>query len=113
MGLMAIGSFILLSAVNYTGLAAAVIAFGFAAGGLLPVWGMMVAKSFGQYGFGRALGVMNLTMMPITAMAAPFAGRMYDTFGSYDMAFQVYIGIIIAAAILLTFLKFPDEGSVS
>ena len=113
MGLMALGSLILLSAANYMGLAAAVIAFGFAAGGLLPVWGMMVAKSFGPHSFGRALGVMNLAMMPITALAAPFAGRMYDNFGSYDVAFQVYIGIIIMAAILLYFLKFPDEGSVA
>ena len=109
---MMLGSGILILAKGYWGIAAAVLMFGLAAGGLLPVWGAMVAKSFGKNGFGRALGVMNLAMMPITSLAAPFAGTIYDWTGGYTIAFAIFIGLLVLAAGLLTFLTFPDEKTV-
>jgi MFS family permease len=111
--LMTAGTLTLSQVSNYTGLAAGAILFGLAAGGLLPVWGAMVAKSFGRIWFGRALGAMNLAMAPITLLSAPYAGFIYDMKQSYELAFLSYCGFLAIAAVSLLFLKFPGEAGTA
>lgn len=109
--LMIIGSAILSQSANYVGVAVGAIAFGLAAGGLLPVWGALVARSFGPARFGRALGAMNLAMTPITLLSAPYAGFVFDQTGSYTVAFGSYCGLLVIALVALALLRFPDlEG---
>lgn len=108
--LMTAGTLILSQVTSYTGLATGAILFGLAAGGLLPVWGAMVARSFGRIWFGRALGAMNLAMAPITLLSAPYAGYIYDLNQSYELAFLSYCGFLFIAALSLAFLKFPGEA---
>ena len=88
-------------------LAAGCIPLGIAAGGLLPVWGSMVARGFGRRSFGRALGLMNPAMMPLTLAGPPLTGRTYDLTGSYDLAFGVFIGGLVIAGLLLLALRWP------
>ncbi|MDJ0657004.1 MAG: MFS transporter [Xanthomonadales bacterium] len=107
--LLVLGSLTLSSATSYAAIAAGVVLFGLAAGGLLPVWSAMVARSFGPAGFGRALGAMNLAMMPITMLSAPFAGWVYDATGGYAMVFQAYMATVILAALVLVPLRFPSS----
>ena len=108
MGLMAGALIVMLSVSGYAGLAAGCVLLGFAAGGQLPVWGAMVAKGFGRRSFGRALGIMNPAMMPITLVGPPLAGRIFDRTGSYDLAFQVYLGALVVGALVLLPLRFPQ-----
>ena len=105
--LMIAGAWILSHFTQAAGMFAGAMLFGLAAGGLLPVWGAMVARSFGQALFGRALGAMNLAMAPITLLSAPYAGFMFDRYGNYDVAFLSYCGILLIGAVALTLLRFP------
>lgn len=109
--LMIGGSLMLGSLETYKGLAGGAILFGLAAGGLLPVWGAMVARSFGPARFGRALGAMNLAMAPITLLSAPYAGYLFDRYGSYEYAFLSYCGILAVAALALAPLRFPEPAN--
>ena len=43
---------------------------------------------------------MNPAMMPFTLLAAPFAGRMYDRTGSYEIAFGAGLVALALAALL-------------
>ena len=106
--LMIIGSAVLSQSRDYAGIAAGAIAFGLAAGGLLPVWGALVARSFGPARYGRALGAMNLAMAPITLLSAPYAGFIFDRTGAYATAFLSYCGILLLAALALVPLRFPE-----
>lgn len=105
--LMIAGGWMLSQHTQEAGLFSGAILFGLAAGGLLPVWGAMVARSFGQTLFGRALGAMNLAMAPITLLSAPYAGYMFDRFGNYEIAFLSYCGILLFGAVALALLRFP------
>jgi predicted MFS family arabinose efflux permease len=103
------GTLVLSQAASYTALAAGAVLFGLAAGGLLPVWGAMVARSFGPARFGRALGAMNLAMAPVTLLSAPYAGYLFDRFGSYEWAYASYAAVLTMAALALVPLRFPAD----
>jgi MFS family permease len=103
------GTLVLSQAASYTALAAGAVLFGLAAGGLLPVWGAMVARSFGPARFGRALGAMNLAMAPVTLLSAPYAGYLFDRFGSYEWAFASYAAVLAVAALAPVPLRFPAD----
>jgi MFS family permease len=105
--LMIAGAAILSQSDGYGTVAVGAVAFGLAAGGLLPVWGALVARSFGPERFGRALGAMNLAMTPITLLSAPYAGFLFDRTGSYATAFGSYCVILLIALAALVPLKFP------
>ncbi len=112
MGLMAIGFLGLLSARSYPGIALACLPLGLAAGGLLPIWGAMIAQGFGAADYGRALGLINPVMMPFTFAAPPVTGWVFDTMGNYDWAFRGFLVALIIAALLLATLKLPARESV-
>lgn len=106
---MGVGTLVLSQALSYAALVAGAVLFGLAAGGLLPVWGAMVARSFGPARFGRALGAMNLAMAPVTLLSAPYAGYLFDRFGSYELAFATYAAVLAVAAMALLPLRFPVD----
>jgi MFS family permease len=106
---MGVGTLVLSQAASYGALAAGAVLFGLAAGGLLPVWGAMVARSFGPARFGRALGAMNLAMAPLTLASAPYAGHVFDSFGSYEWVFVSYAAVLGIAALALVPLRFPPD----
>jgi MFS family permease len=89
---------------------AAALLLGLAGGGLLPVWGAMVARSFGAARVGQALGAMNLAMAPLTITAAPFAGRIFDATGGYRPAFLSYLAVLAAGALALRLLPLHEAS---
>lgn len=107
--LMIVGALLLGQSAAAPGLLAGVVLFGLAAGGLLPVWGALVARGFGQRSFGRALGCMNLAMTPITLLSAPYAGYLFDRYGSYSPAFLSYCGILTLGLLALAALRLPPH----
>jgi MFS family permease len=107
MGLMAIGFLGLLSARSYPGIALSCLPLGLAAGGLLPIWGAMIAQGFGAADYGRALGLMNPVMMPFTFAAPPATGWVFDTMGNYDWAFRSFLVALLVAALLLATVRLP------
>ncbi len=83
---------------------------GLAAGGILPVWGALMAQIFGVANFGRAMGFQApfITAGALTALAV--VGRIRDQTGSYVLAFQVFVGVLGVAAAILVALRMPEPA---
>ncbi len=84
---------------------------GLAAGGMLPVWGAMMAKVFGLVSYGRAMGLMGplitLCVMPGFAVA----GRLFDATGSYQLCLYLFAGVTVVSMVLLVPLKLTASES--
>lgn len=108
--LVMVGLGCFLAASDYNLLLAGAVAIGLAAGGMLPVWGSLLARIFGAASYGRVMGLMNPVIMPVTLLAPPFAGLMHDVTGSYRVAFAVFAGILVISLILLPLIRVPRRG---
>ncbi|MEM7020205.1 MAG: MFS transporter [Pseudomonadota bacterium] len=86
--------------------------FGFGAGGMVPMQGATVAYVFGRASFGRVMGAMRPAMAVIQLIGVPFAGWVFDTTGSYDPAFVVFIGFYVMAAFAVWWLKIPRRQAL-
>lgn len=87
------------------------ITMGLSAGGRLPVWNAMVAAAFGAGSFGRAMGLMSPIMLPLSFAGAPLGGWIHDRTGSYDLAFQGGLVVLVVAALLACSLRLPARSS--
>jgi MFS family permease len=99
------GQIILLNADTYSVLIIGSTIFGFGMGGIVPIHGSIVSALFGQAGFGYIMGLMRPAMMPIMVMGIPFAGWIFDTTGQYDLAFEVFLGLYLIAAVSIGFVE--------
>ncbi len=84
---------------------------GFSAGAFLPLLGAIVTQSFGVASFARVVGLVG----PFTTLAAlgPWlAGGIRDTHGSYDAAWQLFIALLVPAAVALIFLR-PERAAAA
>ena len=82
----------------------ACLLLGLSTGGMFPLWSLMTAQQFGEAAFGRALGLMNFMMVPLTAVASPLAGWIYDRTKSYDgviLGSMCVLGLAIFALLWL------------
>jgi MFS family permease len=98
-----VGSALLILAMEpgHAGMLAGSFVLGLAAGGMLPVWGALMAHIFGLANYGRAMGLMGpiitLCVMPGFAVV----GRMVDTLGSYSPTLYLFAGLCLVSAVLL------------
>ncbi len=94
---------------GYPLMVAASALVGLAAGGMLPVWGAMMAQAFGLASYGRAMGLMmpliTLCIMP----AFPLVGRLYDMSGSYVTSLNLFALLAGASALLLLPLRLQSR----
>lgn len=74
---------------------------GLAAGGMLPVWGMMVGEAFGVAAFGRAMGTMSPLITLLVMPTFPVVGFLVDSTGSYTLIFALFIGMCALGALAL------------
>lgn len=82
---------------------------GIATGGELPLWAALVAERFGARSFGGVLGLMNPLNMLVTLLAVRFVGQAFDARGDYTLAFQVFIGAMLLATLLVLLIPGRDE----
>jgi len=110
-GLVIISFLLLAAEPGFALMALAAITMGLATGGMLPVWGAMLAKVFGLASYGRVMGMMGPLITLLVMPSFPIVGRLYDAYGSYQVALLVFTGICVLAAALLIPLKLePSEG---
>jgi predicted MFS family arabinose efflux permease len=82
--------------------------FGYGMGGVVPLQGALVGRLFGRERFGKALGNMRPAMFPLQIVGVPLAGWVFDTTGSYDPAFMLFLGLyLLTAVIALGFKELP------
>ncbi len=88
-------------------LLASVAVMGLAAGGILPVWGALMAAIFGVANFGRAMG-FQAPIIAVGAMAGyGIAGRAHGQTGSFVLAFQIFAVALGVAMLILLALRMP------
>ena len=93
---------VFISMTGYFALMLGAALLGLAAGGMLPVWGSILAVLFGAANYGRVMGMMNPLIMPLTLIGAPLAGFIFDARGAYDGAFMLFAGgLCVGLALLL------------
>ena len=83
--------------------------FGYGVGGVVPLHGIVVGKTFGRERFGAVLGLMRPAMFPVQILGVPFAGWVYDVTGSYALAFQILLGLYLLAAMAVGTYRAPDR----
>ena len=71
--------------------------------------GAIVGRTFGRSSFGSVLGIMRPAMFPIQILGVPFAGLVFDEFGSYEIAFRVFLLLYLIAIVSVCFYKRPVE----
>lgn len=84
--------------------------FGYGVGGVVPMHGSVVARTFGRERFGAVLGLMRPAMFPVQILGVPFAGWIYDTTGSYALAFQILLGVYGIAALAIACYRAPEAA---
>lgn len=104
---MAAGISILVISESYVLLKFSSLMMGFAAGGFLPLLGAIIASRFGPKAFGRTMGLIG-PFLTINAFAPQLAGWMRDTTGSYDVAFQIMVGLMIPVSLVMVLLRSPS-----
>jgi MFS family permease len=80
---------------------------GLAAGGMLPVWGAMMAQAFGLASYGRAMGLMGPLITLCVMPAFPLVGRLYDLTGNYVTSLYLLAALTAVSAMLLLPLRLP------
>src|SRR5690606_29944422 len=83
LALFSVAMVLLSSEPSYPLLLGTVMTLGLAAGGQLPLIGAIISARFGPAAFGSVMGLFYFCIRPV-ALAAPLAGWLRDTFGSYD-----------------------------
>lgn len=103
---MTVASFgLLLIAQATASLVTVCLLLGLSTGGMFPLWGLITAEYFDSASFGRALGLMNLAMVPLTAIAAPLAGWAHDLTGSYAGAIWGSMVMLVLAILIIGLLR--------
>jgi len=107
--LLALGYALLAIAPDYWLVVLACMSIGLAAGGMLPVWGMLTAEIFGLTSYGRAFGLMGPMIIIFVMVGFPLTGRLYDITGSFALCLWIYAGLMVVAAALLMPLRLPKN----
>ncbi|HYB41124.1 MAG TPA: MFS transporter, partial [Candidatus Methylomirabilis sp.] len=89
---------------DLTGFYGVGLAFGFAYGGVMPLYAIIVREYFGERIMGTLFGAVALTSTVAMALGPVVGGWLYDAFGSYAWMFVGSSAIgFAAAAIALAF----------
>jgi MFS family permease len=85
-------------------------AIGFAAGGMVPVWGAMMAQIFGLISFGKAMGLMGPLLTVCIVPGFTLIGRLVDTHGDYTFALLIFAITVFLGALLLLPLSLENPS---
>ena len=98
---------ILTFATTLTLLYAFAVLFGIGFGGRSPLTTAIRGDYFGRRSFGKILGISTVPLNILLLVAAPFAGYMYDTKGSYTSAFLILAALSFVGGVFFCWLKSP------
>ena len=98
---------ILIAQPSYAILLASMALFGVGVGGVYPLLATLTAAAFGSKSFGMVAGSMQLALLPVSIGLITFIGASHDRTGSYTLAFQVFIGVVLLASALVSQIRLP------
>ena len=108
--LLAIGFVLFATEPCYALIVVACVSIGLAAGGMLPIWGGLIASIFGVQSYGRAFGLMGPIITMFVMMGFPLVGRLYDVTGSFSFGLWISAALMGVAAILLVPLRISKKS---
>ena len=85
---------------------------GLGIGGNLPLSAALIARTFGPTAFGPMMGLKTMLMTPLVATGTPFAGWIFDTTGSYRIAFGVFLGLVVLSLGALWRVEVPMPATL-
>jgi MFS family permease len=109
-GLVIVGFLLMVMEPGFSLLLVAAGAIGFAAGGMVPVWGAMMAQIFGLISFGKAMGLMGPLLTVCIVPGFTLIGRLVDTHGDYTFALLIFAITVFLGALLLLPLSLENPS---
>jgi nitrate/nitrite transporter NarK len=83
----------------------AVMAFGLGWGGVYTILQLTVMESFGLKAAGKILGTITIMDALGGGLGIWLTGVLYSTFGSYDIAFRIFVVLICIAIVSATQIR--------
>jgi sugar phosphate permease len=94
-----VGSLLSLDILGFWAVAVFVPLFGLSHGGLVVLWPLTVGHDFGLRSFGAIAGVLGTVAASLGGAVGPVvAGAIYDSTGSYQGAFYLFIALLLVGA---------------
>jgi MFS family permease len=103
----ALGIAALIEVEGYPLMAGVVLLTGIGLGGTLPLSSAILARAFGRAAFGPMMGLMWPIAIPLQLAGPIFAAWIYDTTGSYRLAFMIFVGMLAIAIVLIRRVRLP------
>lgn len=79
--------------------------YGFGYSGMSPLNSFAISTAVGTPSFATATGVLRVVQAPLVLSASPLAGFIYDSTGSYQVAFMILAGLMAMACLGPFFIK--------
>jgi sugar phosphate permease len=74
----------------------------------IPLYTAIRVRYFGRKSIGSIQGSAAMIMMPFGVLAPVYVGWIFDRTGSYTSAFNLFIGLLVMAAVLMLFARPPS-----
>jgi len=105
--LQAVGMYIFINATTIQLLYLFVVVYGLGYGGVIPLTFALRADLFGRKNYATIAGI-SMAMATIGTVAAPiFAGYLYDVTQTYNLAFYIFMGMIVVSGVLFLLIPRP------
>lgn len=105
----AIGVVILLKAPDVGWLVVYVVLYGAAYGAISPLGASVMADHFGRRAYGSITAVQGIAITLCAGLGILVAGWLYDTLGSYEVAFWLCVGAFGLAAVGMFLTPQPEN----
>ena len=94
---------------SYPVLIGAAAVLGIGLGGVMPAQQVLTASVFGSASYGTVLGTAAIIIQVLMMVALRFIGEVYDRTGSYGLAFQVFIVVVIISTMMIWRIRRPVD----
>lgn len=86
------------------------VTMGLGIGSWLPTMSMLVSGYFGLSHYGSIFGVVTIAYSVGSAVGPLLAGRMYDSYGSYDQVFVLFLVLLIVSIVTILASRRPTAA---
>ncbi|MFH0769287.1 MAG: MFS transporter [Chloroflexota bacterium] len=83
------------------------ILYGIANGAAIAIMNPLRARYFGRKAFGSIMGTASAFQTPFGVVAPIYVGWVYDTTGSYMTTFNLFVALLVLAAVLMSLAVSP------
>ncbi len=106
--LQAVGIYILSGATSMAQVWVFVVVYGIGYGGAIPVYFAIVGDYYGRRYYATIRGFMQLFLIPATVLGPVYAGWIYDSTRSYQIAFTSFIVLLVAGTVFIFLARHPS-----